>query len=424
MMKFLIKGLLRDKTRSLAYILVVAVGAFLTVFLFSWMQGVMSDILAANAKFDTGHVKITTRAYAEEAEQMPIDLSLLGVSKIMQQLQTKYSNMIWVPRIRFGGLIDVPDKTGNTRIQGPAMALAVQLLDPNAPDRKILNLDKALVSGHLPLHRNEILISSDFANKLGLHIGNMVTYIGSTMYGSMSIYNFTVAGTVRFGIIALDRRAVITDIGDARLVLDMPDGASEILGFSKDMQYNDEAMRSLAKAFNAAFSKKGDEFSPKMAALSENHGLKEYLDLADSYGGMFVFVFVLIMSMVLWNSGLINGIRRYGEIGVRLAMGETKGSVYRWMIFESVVTGIIGSIIGTALGLAISYYMQVKGIDVSSMLPNSTMMMSNVMRARVTPTSYYIGFIPGLAASVLGTMFAGVGIYKRQTANLFKELEV
>lgn len=424
MMKFLIKGLLRDKTRSLAYILVVAVGAFLTVFLFSWMQGVMGDIVAASAKFDTGHVKSMTRAYAEEAEQLPIDISLLGVPKIIKQLQKKYSNMIWVPRIRFGGLIDVPDKKGNTRVQGPAMALAVQLLNPSSPDRKILNLDKALVSGHLPRKRNEILISSDFAEKLGLHIGDMVTYIGSTMYGAMSIHNFTVAGTVRFGIIALDRRAVITDINDARDALDMPDGASEILGFSKDMQYNDESMLTLAKNFNAEFSKKSDEFSPKMVALSEQHGLKEYLALAGSYGGMFVFVFVLIMSMVLWNSGLINGIRRYGEIGVRLAMGETKGSVYRWMIFESIVTGVIGSIIGTALGLAISYYMQVKGLDVSAMLPNSTMMMSNVMRARVTQTSYYIGFIPGLLASVLGTMFAGVGIYKRQTANLFKELEV
>jgi len=34
---------------------------------------------------------------------------------------------------------------------------------------------------------------------------------------------------------------------------------------------------------------------------------------------------------------LMNGLRRYGEIGMRLAMGESKGQVYRSMIVESVI---------------------------------------------------------------------------------------
>ena len=41
------------------------------------------------------------------------------------------------------------------------------------------------------------------------------------------------------------------------------------------------------------------------------------------------------MSIVLWNAGLIGSLRRYGEIGVRLAFGEDKGRLYRAMIVES-----------------------------------------------------------------------------------------
>jgi putative ABC transport system permease protein len=130
------------------------------------------------------------------------------------------------------------------------------------------------------------------------------------------------------------------------------------------------------------------------------------------------------MSIVLWNAGLMNGIRRFGEIGVRLALGESKGDVYRSMVFESICIGIIGSVLGTILGLALSYWMQYQGFDFSSMMQKSTIMISSVMRAQVTPTAYYIGFLPGIFASVLGTMFAGIGIYKRQTSQLFKELEV
>jgi putative ABC transport system permease protein len=183
-------------------------------------------------------------------------------------------------------------------------------------------------------------------------------------------------------------------------------------------------MLALTHRFNDKFSRDDDEFSPLMLSLSQKSGLREYLDLVDVFGGIIVLIFVVVMSIVLWNSGLINGLRRYGEIGVRLAMGEPKGSLYRWMIYESIIIGFIGSILGTVLGLAISYYLQYTGIDFAAMMQKSTVLISNVMRARVTGWSYVIGFVPGLVASVVGTMFAGIGIYRRQTAELFKELEV
>jgi putative ABC transport system permease protein len=85
--------------------------------------------------------------------------------------------------------------------------------------------------------------------------------------------------------------------------------------------------------------------------------------------------------------------------------------------------GFAGSVIGTMLGIGISYYLQVHGIDISPMLKNASMMISDVLRARVTGTSWIIGFLPGLAATLLGTAISGRGIYRRQTARLTKELE-
>jgi len=134
-------------------------------------------------------------------------------------------------------------------------------------------------------------------------------------------------------------------------------------------------------------------------------------------------VFVFAMSIVLWNTGLIAGLRRYGEIGVRLAIGEDKGGVYRTMILESVCIGTIGSVIGTTIGLGFAFYLQNHGLDISAMMQKSTMMMSSVMRAHVTSWTYTIGFIPGLFSMVLGTMLSGIGIFRRQTSQLFKELE-
>jgi putative ABC transport system permease protein len=56
-------------------------------------------------------------------------------------------------------------------------------------------------------------------------------------------------------------------------------------------------------------------------------------------------------------------------------------------------------------------------------MKNSSMLMPSVARAYITPTAYWIGFIPGLFSMVLGNALSGIGIYKRNTATLFKELE-
>ena len=264
----------------------------------------------------------------------------------------------------------------------------------------------------------------EFAEKLGVKPGDSATLISSTMFGSMAFYNFKIAGTVKFGMTALDRGTIITDIRGARAALDMQDSAGEILGYRDSLLYDEEAMKQAAADFNKKHSNGSDEFSPVMTTLSAQEGLGDIMNIAKTFGFVLILVFVSAMSVVLWNSGLLNGIRRYGEIGVRLAMGEPKGALYRRMIYESILTGLAGSAAGTLPGIAISYYLQYYGLDIGSMMQNSTALFTDVIRAKVTLLSWFIGFIPGLLASVLGTMAAGIGIYKRQTAQLFKELEV
>ena len=70
-----------------------------------------------------------------------------------------------------------------------------------------------------------------------------------------------------------------------------------------------------------------------------------------------------------------------------------------------------------------SFWLQEVGIDVGEIMKSSKMMMPGVFRANITTPAFYIGFIPGLFSVTLGSMLSGIGIYKRKTASLFKELE-
>jgi putative ABC transport system permease protein len=424
MISFLLKGLLRDRHRSLFPALTVTIGVMLTVLLHCWVTGIMGDVIDFSANFSTGHVKIMTRSYLENADQTPNDLALVDVAALLDTLRRDFPDMTWVKRIRFGGLIDVPDEHGETRDQGPAMGLGIDLLSDQSSELARLNIEKSLVRGHLPGKPGDILISDAFAYKLNLKPGEKVTLLSSTMNGSLAMQNFTVAGTVQFGVRAMDQGAIIVDISDVQRALDMEDATGEILGYFRDEVYDDGYAEDVARRFNAAHGRTGDDFAPVMVRLRDQNDLGSMMDYVSQMIGLFITLFVLAMSIVLWNVGLIGGLRRYGEVGVRLAIGENKGRLYRSMIYEAVLIGILGSITGTALGLGFAYILQTKGIDMSAMMKSSMMMFPTVVRANITPEAYYIGFLPGLFSTVLGTALSGIGIYRRKTAQLFKELEV
>jgi putative ABC transport system permease protein len=287
-----------------------------------------------------------------------------------------------------------------------------------------MSIEKAIISGKMPSKNGEVLIGHDFAEKLELKIGDEVTYFGTTMNGSMTFQSFVISGTIRFGMAAMDKGAMVIDITDAQRMLDMENGAGEILGFLKSNTYQDEKAQKIASAFNAQYKNSTDEFAPEMHSLRQQNDLGELLDYSNNMSSIFVFIFVGAMSVVLWNTGLLGGLRRYQEFGIRLALGESKGAIYRTLIMEASIIGFLGSVVGTIFGLIGSYYMQKYGIDISEFTKTSSMLMPSVMRSKITPELFYIGFIPGLLAMVLGNMLSGMGIYKRETAALFKELEI
>ncbi len=424
MIRFLLKGILNDKSRSVLPVIVVSLGVMLTVALNCWLNGVIGESLVMSANFSTGHVKVMTRAYADESEQMPNDLALLSVDSLVRQLKKEYPQIDWVKRIRFGGLIDFPDEHGETRAQGPIVGWAVDLLSDASKEVERFNIMESLVSGSAPKQPGEALISHALAGKFKVKPGDEFTLFGTTMDGGMAFKNFIVSGTVRFGTTVLDRGAIIIDIADAQQALAMEDAAGEVLGYFDAVRYDNDKATRVSTDFNDKHSADADEFAPLMIRLKDQGGMAEYIDYSNSVITIMLIVFVLAMSLVLWNAGLLGGLRRYKEFGVRLAMGEEKKHLYQTLIYEGILIGAIGSIAGTALGLGISYYLQVVGVDMSSAMQSSSLMMPTVVRAVITPTAFYIGFIPGLFSMVLGNALSGIGIYKRKTAQLFKELEV
>jgi putative ABC transport system permease protein len=423
MIRFLLKGILRDRQRSLLPVAVVTIGVMLTVFLYCWLSGVLDDSIELTARFSTGHVKIMTAAYAKNIDQIPNDLAITGADSILMKLKKEFPQIMWSERIHFGGLIDAPDSKGETRSQGPAMGFGIDMLSGDRSEITRFNITKSLRRGRIPTNPGEILISEEFSEKLKVNPGDTVTFIGSTMNGSMTMFNFVICGTIVFGTGPMDHGSVIADIEDVRKALDMEKAAGEIVGFLPGNYYDDLAAKTIVNRFNNFFPPSNDIYALVIKTLRNQNNLANMMDMIKMVGNFMVFVFVLSMSLVLWNAGLLGGLRRYSEFGTRLAIGEDYSHIYRTLIYESVLIGIIGTITGTAIGISISLYLQKNGFDLGSLMKNATIMFPSVFHTRVTPVAFLIGFIPGLFSTVIGTMLSGIGIYKRKTSQLFKELE-
>jgi len=483
MIRFLAKGLVRDRSRSLFPLLAIIITVTLVIFGIGFMEGAMNNFLQSTAVISSGHVKVVTKAYKKESNQLPNDLALFDIENIIQTLIDMYPDYFWTPRITFGGLLDVPDKNGETKEQAPVFALGIDFFSEKSRQVEIWELEKCLISGRLPKDRDDALVSTKLAKQLGIGSGSSITLIGSTMDNAFTTYNFNVVGTFNLYKGQTDRQMMLVDISGARQALDMEDAASEILGYHNSLYYHDEEAVTIRKHFNITYSDsiaqilRNEEskdilsymngwneintieksklpqqrsnalfdnqmydnseewgelsvedpsiYTPTMVALRDDSQLATMVDFSTVALGVMAGIFLVIVMIVLWNMGLMNGLRRYGEIGLRLAIGESKGQVYRSMISEAVLIGFVGTLIGTIFGISLTYYVQEFGIDYSEAINqlSTTMVMPNVFYAKVTPELYYIGFIPGVLATVLGTMLAGLAIYKREMSQLFKELE-
>ena len=423
MIAFLVKGLLRDRSRSLFPFLTVVTGVTITVFMQAYLGGMTLNMGEASAAFATGHLKVSSRAYARAGDAASHELAYLGMGALLGELRAEAPDLLWTPRIRFGGLIDVPDERGETRAQAPLVGLGIGLIGADSVDRRLMKLDGAIVRGHMPSKSGEVLVSDDLARHLEIEPGASATLISSTMHGGMTTANVVVAGTVRFGIRSMDRGTMLADIADVQRALDMDDAFGEVLGIYADGVYRRSAAAATVERLNAGWSATDDEFAPTVVAMHQQPGTAEMMDYVELASGAIIAIFTIVMSIVLWNAGLIASLRRYGEIGLRLAFGESQGHLYRALIVESLVIGLVGSIVGTMLGLVPALWLQRTGFDVSSFMPNSSMMVNSVIRAHVTLSTLVIGFVPGLLATGLGTAISGMGVYKRQTATLMKELE-
>ena len=95
MIRYLLKGLFRDRHRSLFPVIIVAAGVSISIVMFCFMDGMVDDIAASSARLDTGHLKIVTRGYRQLQTQMPNDLAIRDSGAFIESLRADHPEIDW-----------------------------------------------------------------------------------------------------------------------------------------------------------------------------------------------------------------------------------------------------------------------------------------------------------------------------------------
>jgi putative ABC transport system permease protein len=431
MIRWLLKGIWRDKTRSLFPFLVITVGVTLLIYLLGFMEGTFAGMIDMTAHLDTGHLRFVNKPFYDEEHLFPLDRALAGQKETLQWLEkTGDPRIEWSPRIRWGAIMDVPDEKGETKSQTPVVGMAIDLLDKKSPERKRLDLEKSVIEGVIPSHAKEMLVGYRLAEALGLSLGDKVTLLGQNFDGGMATDNYQVVGFIRFGLAAMDKKMALIDLADAQQTFYMEDMVTDFLGFlPMNVGYKkyDLLKKEIADQLPAFKQHPPKEWAsdddPIVLSVLDQRNLRELAVKFELVDKVVVGVFTFLMVLVLWNAGLLNGVHRYGEMGLLLAMGETHKKLIGLMALEAFMVGVLGSAAGCLIGGGLVYYLQEVGINTHGVFETSGLMMSDVIRARLSLDAFVFAVVPGVTASVVGNLIANLAIYQRSEANLFRELE-
>jgi putative ABC transport system permease protein len=431
MIRWLLKGIWRDKTRSLFPFLVITVGVTLLIYLLGFMEGMFAGMIDITAHLDTGHLRFVNKPFYDEEHLNPLDRALAGQKETLQWLRQNGDPRIeWSPRIRWGAIMDVPDEKGETKSQTPVIGMAIEMLDKGSAERERLDLEKSVIEGVVPSNAKEMLVGYKLAEALGLSLGDRVTLLGQNFDGGMATDNYKVVGFVKFGLAAMDKKMAFIDLADAQQTFYMEDMVTDFLGFlPMNVGYKeyDQLKQGIMSHLSALKQNPPGEWAsdddPLILSVLDQRNMRVLSEQFELVDDVVIGVFAFLMVLVLWNAGLLNGVHRYGEMGLLLALGETHKKLIGLMALEAFTVGLLGSAAGCMIGGGVVYYLQEVGISTHGISETSGMMMSDIIRARVSLNAFVFAVIPGITASVVGNLIANLAIFQRSEANLFRELE-
>ena len=222
-----------------------------------------------------------------------------------------------------------------------SQAIALMGVDLDRYDR-VVGLRSKVVSGSPRLLPGEAIVGRELAQDLGVRVGDRLTVQTSGAGGSVSDA-VRVTALVDLGVKDLNRRTVIVPLRAAQSLLALPGGATQIDLTLKDVW----VAQTLASELQTRLPYKIESWQESNAQLVS--ALNAQSISTAIIRGVVLAVVVLGIASVL----VVSVVQKGREIGILRAMGATRGQVLRVFLVQGAVVGVLGSVLGLLLAVAL-----------------------------------------------------------------------
>jgi putative ABC transport system permease protein len=379
-----LRNIARQRARSAVTLAAIVSGVAAIILAGGWINDIFVQLAEALIHSQSGHLQISKTGYFAAGSQQPEKFLMPHANEIADKLRQQAGVQSTTTRLNFSALLN------NGRSD---LAVIGQGVEPDKEAK--LGSYIRISAGHRMTGAEPfgMMIGNGVAQALNLVPGARVTLLANTVDGGLNTLDFEIVGIFDSFSKDYDARAVQIAIGAAQELL----GTHSANTIVVTLQRTDDT-QAIAQAFRNTLASEGLEL---VTWLEMNDFYTKTVAL---YQSQFAFLQIIILMMILLsvaNSTNMSIYERVGEFGTMRALGNRGAKVFRLIIVEAFVLGLIGAGLGCALGVLLAWAISAVGI---TMPPPPNADLGYIAYVRIVPSIVAAAFLLGLCATVLASI--------------------
>jgi len=393
MFKIALRNIFRNKRRSVLTGLSIAVAVMIAIYLWSLVSGIVDNLFDNMIRMTSGHVRILNSDYVKREKMLPLEANIQNYKAVEKVAEENPNVTLAVGRIKFGVLLEY--KGNNKPVIGTG------IIPEN--ESRVSRLDEKIVEGRMiRMGQEEMNIGANLARDMGLELGDTLTVVTQTAYGSITAMNLKIVGIFNYGVVSIDKSTFFMPLDKAQQLLDLQDAVTEIFIIIKDMNKAQEVAKDIRTSVERVYP---GQYTTK--PWQDVGFFFAYMRLAKGTYAVIYFLVLFLASFTILNTMFMSVLERVKEIGTMKSLGMKNREVMGVILLEAMLIGAIASFIGAIWGSGIAYYLAVVGIDFTAVfeeMENFKFPLSSVYRAIFSWGIVFFGFCMGIFFSVLAAI--------------------
>lgn len=347
---------MRDaRGQTLLILAAVSVGVSVLVFLSALIGGLQTSLID---KTLGSQAHVTLRMPREAARALSEPTPELAIARLIEERPQRLRSIDqWPAVIReveaLPGVLAVsPSVTGaGFAVRAEAKnAVVVRGVEPER-FRAIIDVDARLVAGRFEVDGDDVAIGSRLAAELGIAVGDKIRIRSSENVELVA----TVRGIFQLGNEGVDGTWVLTSLRQAQSLYGLPAGVTTIEFKVADVF---EAER-IANDIRERTGLRADSW------MKINAELLSGLTAQSSSKTLIQFFVIVAVALGIASVLIVSVVQKSREIGILRAVGTPPGRILRVFLIQGGVLGVVGSLVGSALGALFAKAFESLAVDPS-----------------------------------------------------------